>query len=78
MKRKAIAVEEVVALVPDGARLMIGGSMGVSSPHRLTRLPAVIRHCLPCRRAVRSGSSRCINDLGAQEWPAPCALFGGR
>jgi acetate CoA/acetoacetate CoA-transferase alpha subunit len=35
MKRKAIAVADAVALIPDGARLMIGGFMGVGSPLRL-------------------------------------------
>ena len=35
MKRKAIAVTDAVALIPDGARLMIGGFMGVGSPRRL-------------------------------------------
>jgi acetate CoA/acetoacetate CoA-transferase alpha subunit len=35
MKRKAIAVADAVALIPDGARLMIGGFMGVGSPRRL-------------------------------------------
>jgi acetate CoA/acetoacetate CoA-transferase alpha subunit len=35
MKRKAIAVADAVALIPDGSRLMIGGFMGVGSPRRL-------------------------------------------
>ena len=34
MKRKAIAVADAVALIPDGARLMIGGFMGIGSPMR--------------------------------------------
>lgn len=34
MKRKAIAVADAVALIPDGARLMIGGFMGIGSPLR--------------------------------------------
>lgn len=33
--REAISPEEAAALVPDGARVMIGGFMGVGSPHRL-------------------------------------------
>jgi hypothetical protein len=32
---KTIAVEEAVAMVPDGASLMIGGFMGVGTPERL-------------------------------------------
>ena len=32
---KTIAVEEAVAMIPDGARLMIGGFMGVGTPERL-------------------------------------------
>jgi acetate CoA/acetoacetate CoA-transferase alpha subunit len=35
MKRKAILVADAVALIPSGARLMIGGFMGVGSPMRL-------------------------------------------
>jgi acetate CoA/acetoacetate CoA-transferase alpha subunit len=32
---KAIGLAEAVAMIPDGASLMIGGFMGVGSPHRL-------------------------------------------
>jgi acetate CoA/acetoacetate CoA-transferase alpha subunit len=35
MKRKAIAVADAVAMIPDGARVMVGGFMGVGSPMRL-------------------------------------------
>lgn len=35
MKRKGISVEEAIALVPEGATLMIGGFMGVGQPMRL-------------------------------------------
>jgi acetate CoA/acetoacetate CoA-transferase alpha subunit len=35
MKRKVIPVAEAVAMIPAGARLMIGGFMGVGSPARL-------------------------------------------
>ena len=35
MRRKSIAVELAVALVPDGASVMVGGFMGGGSPHRL-------------------------------------------
>jgi acetate CoA/acetoacetate CoA-transferase alpha subunit len=31
----AIAVDEAVGLIPDGASLMIGGFMGVGTPHRI-------------------------------------------
>jgi acetate CoA/acetoacetate CoA-transferase alpha subunit len=33
--KHAIAPEEAVSFIPDGASLMIGGFMGVGSPHRL-------------------------------------------
>ena len=33
--KRAIPVEEAVCLIPDGASLMVGGFMGVGSPHRL-------------------------------------------
>jgi acetate CoA/acetoacetate CoA-transferase alpha subunit len=32
---KAIPVEEAIAMIPDGARIMIGGFMGVGTPERL-------------------------------------------
>src|ERR1700746_1884336 len=32
---KAISLEEAVALIPDGASLMIGGFMGVGTPERV-------------------------------------------
>ena len=32
---KAISVEDAVALIPDGATLMIGGFMGVGTPERV-------------------------------------------
>jgi acetate CoA/acetoacetate CoA-transferase alpha subunit len=35
MKPKVIPIADAVALIPDGARLMIGGFMGVGSPMRL-------------------------------------------
>jgi acetate CoA/acetoacetate CoA-transferase alpha subunit len=31
----ALKVEDAAALVPDGAVLLIGGFMGVGSPHRM-------------------------------------------
>jgi acetate CoA/acetoacetate CoA-transferase alpha subunit len=34
-KMKTISVEDAVAMIPDGARLMIGGFMGVGTPERL-------------------------------------------
>ena len=33
--KAAITAEKAAALIPDGARLLIGGFMGVGSPHRL-------------------------------------------
>jgi acetate CoA/acetoacetate CoA-transferase alpha subunit len=35
VRRKTISVEEAVAMIPDGASLMVGGFMGVGSPMRL-------------------------------------------
>ena len=32
---KTIPLEQAVAMIPDGARLMIGGFMGVGTPERL-------------------------------------------
>ena len=40
--KTAIAVEAVVSLIPDGASLMIGGFMGVGSPHRV--IDALVAH----------------------------------
>ncbi len=31
----AITADAAAALIPDGAKLLIGGFMGVGSPHRL-------------------------------------------
>ena len=33
--KKAMQPDEAAALIPDGAVLLIGGFMGVGSPHRL-------------------------------------------
>lgn len=33
--RKAISAEQAAAMVPDGASVMVGGFMGVGSPHRV-------------------------------------------
>lgn len=35
MKSKAISVTRAVEMIPDGASLMIGGFLGVGSPHRI-------------------------------------------
>ena len=35
LKMKTIPLEQAVAMIPDGARLMIGGFMGVGTPERL-------------------------------------------
>lgn len=40
--KQAIPCEEAASLIPDGASLMIGGFMGVGSPHRL--IDALIVH----------------------------------
>ena len=32
---KVLSVQQAVAMIPDGARLMIGGFMGVGTPERL-------------------------------------------
>ena len=33
--KKAISVETAIELIPNGASLMIGGFMGIGSPHRM-------------------------------------------
>lgn len=35
MKKKSVTCEQAVEMIPDGASLMVGGFMGVGSPHRL-------------------------------------------
>jgi acetate CoA/acetoacetate CoA-transferase alpha subunit len=35
LKMKTVPLEQAVAMIPDGARLMIGGFMGVGTPERL-------------------------------------------
>jgi len=39
--KKAVTVDESVASIPDGATLMIGGFMGIGSPHRM--IESIIR-----------------------------------
>jgi len=36
---KVLSVQQAVAMIPDGARLMIGGFMGVGTPERLVLGP---------------------------------------
>jgi len=47
MKRKAIAVADAVALIPDGARLMIGGFMGCRFPTSPDRRTGATRPARP-------------------------------
>lgn len=42
MMRTAIHVKDAAAMIPDGATLLIGGFMGVGSPHRL--IDAIVEH----------------------------------
>ena len=53
MKPKVIPVADAVAIIPDGARLMIGGFMGVGSPMRL--IDELVRQ-------GRSGLTLIVND----------------
>ena len=64
--KEAISPAEAAALIPDGATLLIGGFMGVGSPHRLiealgnastTRSPVGA----PRQRAQRAAATNNIN-----------------
>jgi acetate CoA/acetoacetate CoA-transferase alpha subunit len=72
---KAIPVEEAIALIPDGARVMIGGFMGVGTPERL--LDEIVRQrksglkviandaCLPGKGIGKLVDAELISSLTA-------------
>ena len=64
MRPKVISVADAVAMIPDGARLMIGGFMGVGSPMRL------IDELL---RQARSDLTLIVNAGNAAKVPMPVA-----
>jgi acyl-CoA hydrolase len=59
---KTVSVEEAVALIPDGASLMVGGFMGVGTPERLIdelvpRADAILRSSPTTRRCLAEASA---------------------
>ena len=60
---KAVSAEEAVAMIPNGASIMVGGFMGVGTPERL--LDELVRQ-------KKSGLSLISNDAATPECPT-CA-----
>ena len=58
--KTAIPVEEAARRVPDGASLMVGGFMGVGSPHRL--IDALVAH--GCRNLTLIGNDTALPGVG--------------
>jgi acetate CoA/acetoacetate CoA-transferase alpha subunit len=59
MQKKAISCTRAVEMIPDGASLMIGGFMGVGSPHRI--LDELVRQ-------GRKNLTVICNDTGKPGW----------
>jgi acetate CoA/acetoacetate CoA-transferase alpha subunit len=58
--KTAIPVEEAARRVPDGASLMVGGFMGVGSPHRL--IDALVAH--GCKNLTLIGNDTALPGVG--------------
>ena len=59
MQQKAISCTRAVEMIPDGASLMIGGFMGVGSPHRV--IDELVRQ-------GRKNLTVICNDTGKPGW----------
>jgi acetate CoA/acetoacetate CoA-transferase alpha subunit len=59
---KAIGVEQAAGMIPDGATLMIGGFMGVGSPHRL--IAELVRQGRKDLTVICNDTSRPDNGIG--------------
>ena len=59
MQQKAISCTRAVEMIPDGASLMIGGFMGVGSPHRI--IDELVRQ-------GRKNLTVIANDTGKPDW----------
>ena|SRR5271157_3987573 len=60
--KTATTLEAAVAMIPDGATLMIGGFFGVGTPRRLM----VMRRCSPSTSAVVRGARPLISNVLAR------------
>ncbi|GGJ20754.1 3-oxoacid CoA-transferase subunit A [Neoroseomonas lacus] len=60
--RKAISAEQAAAMVPDGASVMVGGFMGVGSPHRV--LAALVARGARGLTVIGNDTSRAGHGIG--------------
>jgi acetate CoA/acetoacetate CoA-transferase alpha subunit len=60
--RKAVSVTQAAEMIPDGATLMIGGFMGVGSPHRL--IAELVRLGRKNFTVIANDTSRPDNGIG--------------
>lgn len=60
--KQAIAVDDAAALIPEGAVLMIGGFMGVGSPHRL--IDALVRRGTRGLTVIANDTARPGHGIG--------------
>ena len=59
---KAVGVKQAAEMIPDGATLMIGGFMGVGSPHRI--IAELVRQGRKNLTVIGNDSSRPDNGIG--------------
>ena len=53
---KAIALSDAVEKIPDGASVMIGGFLGVGSPHRI--IAELVRQCRKSLTVIANDTAR--------------------